>query len=1175
MFGSPHALGLMLMCTVGMGGPALRAVAWAGPEAATYYARDGRSPLVFNELMANNATFFPDAQGQYDDWIELYNGSDAPIDVGGLYLTDDPAVPTRWRFPQNQAALTNIPPRGFLIVWADGDTADPGLHAGFQLDADGDSVYLFAADGGTLLDSITFDAQNADVSYGRYPEAADNWQFLLVPTPGAPNSPGYEGRVAGIRFSRERGFCDQPFEVAISCDTPQATIYYTTDGTAPYRFGGLVPSGFAYSQPIRIAKTTCLRAAAIRQNWLPSSIVTQTYIFLQDVVHQPAQPPGFPSRWQTATADYEMDPQVVSDARYRDVMADALLALPTMSLVMANQDLFDPATGIYANPESSGAAWERPGSIEVIYPDGSEGFETTCAVRIQGGWFRSPWASGKHSFRLLFKGAYGPSKLRYPLFGSDAADEFDSIVLRAGANDGYAWDAAYLTEQYTRDEFGRQLQAATGSAAVHGSFVHLYVNGLYWGLYNSCERPDASFSAHYYGGDKDNWDALHDGSPADGDTDAWNQMLALCQEAARSDEAYQRLQGNNPDGTRNPGYPHLLDVPNYVDYLIVNLWGGNWDWPWKNWWAGRDRSANSTGFKFYCWDYENTMGNNRDRSPLNKNALQNNFSSVGQPHQYLKQNAEYRLLFADRVQRLFFHDGPLTPAPLIARYTDLASLVELPMVAESARWGDVHHHPPLTQQQWYTERDWILKTYLPQRTGIVLSQFRGAGLYPNVDAPTFQIEGTYQHGGHAATGAALSMTGGGTIWYTLDGNDPRLPPGEPAPTGGSPGTLVAENAAKRVLVPAAPVDNAWRGGADFDDSAWMFVSGGPGGIGFERSTGYEPFLSIDLGQQMYGRQATCYIRIPFVLNKEPAALEAVQLRVRYDDGFIAWLNGVEVARRNFTGEPVWNSGAGVAHPDTDAIAFEDISLPNARDCLKQGPNVLALQALNQGTSSSDFLVSVMLVTGQNVSGAGGTTSASAVRYAGPIPLDHSVRVKARTLSGTTWSALSEALFAVGPVAESLRVSEIMYHPQNTGAPDDPNTEYIELTNIGPETIHLNLVRFSQGIDFTFGDIDLGPAAYLVLVKDREAFEARYGAETPPAGEYDGSLSNAGERIALQDACGTTIQDFTYEDSWYGVTDGKGFSLTVKDPQSTDPNEYSSRAAWRPSTAPGGSPGRAD
>jgi hypothetical protein len=184
-------------------------------------------------------------------------------------------------------------------------------------------------------------------------------------------------------------------------------------------------------------------------------------------------------------------------------------------------------------------------------------------------------------------------------------------------------------------------------------------------------------------------------------------------------------------------------------------------------------------------------------------------------------------------------------------------------------------------------------------------------------------------------------------------------------------------------------------------------------------------------------------------------------------------------------------------------------------------------------------------------------------------------VKARALVGTTWSALNEAVFAVGPVATSLRVSEIMYHPQDTGGPNDPNTEYVELTNVGAEAIHLNLVRFCDGIDFAFADTELGPAEYLLVVKEREAFEARYGPGLPVVGEYAGSLSNGGERLELQDALGATIQAFTYEDSWYPATDGGGYSLTARDPSGSDPNEYSNRTAWRPSASPGGSPGRAN
>jgi hypothetical protein len=202
-------------------------------------------------------------------------------------------------------------------------------------------------------------------------------------------------------------------------------------------------------------------------------------------------------------------------------------------------------------------------------------------------------------------------------------------------------------------------------------------------------------------------------------------------------------------------------------------------------------------------------------------------------------------------------------------------------------------------------------------------------------------------------------------------------------------------------------------------------------------------------------------------------------------------------------------------------------------------------------------------------------SATAAKYTQPLILKQSARVKARTLAGTTWSALNEAVFAVGPVAECLRVSEIMYHPQDSGNPGDPNTEYIELTNIGGEIVNLNLVRFCNGIDFSFPDIAIGPTEYLLVVKDRQAFETRYGPGLPVAGQYSGSLNNAGERIALCDAVGTTIQAFVYEDNWYAATDGKGYSLTADDPAGTDPNGWSQKAAWRPSTSPGGSPGHPD
>jgi hypothetical protein len=182
------------------------------------------------------------------------------------------------------------------------------------------------------------------------------------------------------------------------------------------------------------------------------------------------------------------------------------------------------------------------------------------------------------------------------------------------------------------------------------------------------------------------------------------------------------------------------------------------------------------------------------------------------------------------------------------------------------------------------------------------------------------------------------------------------------------------------------------------------------------------------------------------------------------------------------------------------------------------------------------------------------------------------------LSGNAWSALNEAVFAIGPVADNLSITEIMYHPQNPtepNDPNDPNEEYIELKNIGAEAINLNLVSFTNGIDFTFPSLALAPGEYIVVVQDRSAFEARYGTNVNIAGQYSGRLNNGGERLRLQDAIGQTILDFSYKDGWRSITDGGGFSLTIVDPANPDPTSWDEKDSWRASAYAGGSPGQDD
>ena len=329
------------------------------------------------------------------------------------------------------------------------------------------------------------------------------------------------------------------------------------------------------------------------------------------------------------------------------------------------------------------------------------------------------------------------------------------------------------------------------------------------------------------------------------------------------------------------------------------------------------------------------------------------------------------------------------------------------------------------------------------------------------------------------------------VTLRTDGSVPEKPIGAVAAH-----QLVALNAPKRVFAPTSDIGDAWRSGQAFDDSSWTPVSGSPGGVGYERSSGYESLIRLDVSNQMYGEATSCYVRIPFNLDRDPTQFNVMVLNVRYDDGFVAYLNGVEIERALFNGTARWDSTASGNH---EADALESFFVSEHTGLLVQGENILAIHAVNTSSTSSDFIIQAALEAGESTIPQGGGTSDTAAKYVGPVVLEQSTCIKARVLSGRTWSALNEAVFAVGPVVESLRISEIMYHPGDTGSPDDPNTEYIELTNVGAETIDLNLVSFANGIDFAFPSFELAPGDYSLVVKDDAAFEAMYGADLNIAG----------------------------------------------------------------------------
>ena len=632
-----------------------------------------------------------------------------------------------------------------------GGAAVPELHTSFGLSAGGETVVL-AMPGGTVADSLDVPALPTDASYGRSPDATGAPAFFDVPTPNAVNtSTAYDAPTALPVFSHERGIYDTPFSLTLAHGDPLASMYYTLDGSEP-----APTNGAPYSAPIAITNTAVVRAAAFKAGALPRrAIATHTYLFLDSVVAQTNRPAGYPADWNGfANTSYAISPTVAAQPGHADALRAALRAVPVLSLSASVADMFG-TDGVYANPTVDG--FERRVSVEWITNGVGQG-QTDAGLRVQGGASRQFGNTPKKSFRLLFKDIYGQGRLKTPVLasGGTALADFNTLILRAEYNNAWTHSditgAQRLRGTNLRDQWMRDTQIAMSGTGSHGNHAHLFINGLYWGLYNVSERPDAAFASNYFGDEREDYDAMtHDGI-RDGDNVAWNAMRKIAQADLDSQANYEAIK-------------RYLNLEHFADYMIVNLYGGNEDWPFNNWNAVR-RRAPDAGYLFYCWDAERTL-----ESPTVNRTTVTGSNNPAEFYAALQQSEEFRLLFADRLQRHFFNGGALTPENAANRYAARAAVVGAAVYGEAARWGAYRNGgSPYGMTHWSNEYARLMGEYFPVRTGIVLEQFRTIGLYPNVAAPVFS-----QHGGVVAGDLPLSVTAPqGTIYLTLDGSDPRM-----------------------------------------------------------------------------------------------------------------------------------------------------------------------------------------------------------------------------------------------------------------------------------------------------------------------------------------------------------------------------------------------------------------
>jgi hypothetical protein len=538
-----------------------------------------------------------------------------------------------------------------------------------------------------------------------------------------------------------RGLHEKPFELQLTAPA-NAVVRYTLDGTEP-----TTANGRDFTDHLTISNTTLLRAAAFREGKRITAISTHSFIFLDSVLRQPAAPPGFPAgprAWGGQRSVYGMDPSVVNAPAYRDRITDAFKSLPIVSIVGPKDDLFGTANGLYLHSMERGDEWERACSAEMILPDGATAFQVDCGIRVQGNYNRLPAKSPKHSFRLLFREKYGTPKLHYQVFPDSPLKKFDTLVLRADYNNSWIhWDPEQRPRaQRTRDAWMKDSQRAMGWMSGHNRYVHLFLHGLYWGVYDLAERPDGDFAAAYLGGKAEDYDVVNEFQAKDGTVDAFRALHSI--HGLTQNAQLEKLRQH-------------LNLTQYVDYLLLNYYAGNQDWGEnKNWYAIRRRTPASR-FQYIVWDGEQVFHD------VNDDCVSSSYETPFRLAEELKRNAEFRLMFADRVQRHFFGEGALTPAACSARWMKRAAEVDPAMIAESARWGYYRNNPAFTRDRdWIAEQKRLTGNYFPRRTGVVLKQLQSAGLYPRISAPIWRDE-------------TFAAPEAGKIYFSTNGLDPRVP----------------------------------------------------------------------------------------------------------------------------------------------------------------------------------------------------------------------------------------------------------------------------------------------------------------------------------------------------------------------------------------------------------------
>ncbi len=560
--------------------------------------------VVINEFMASNGKTIEDEDGDTEDWIELYNYGEEPVDISGWALSDDFANPGRWVFPD-----TLLEPGEFLLVWASGkDRQDSSLHTNFKISSQGEELIL-SDTAGSWVDLVPATSVPTDISYGRKPDGGEDWFYFDDPTPGLPNTTeNFSGITSPPVFSEPSGFFTDSFHLELVHPDTKAQLIYTLDGSWP-DVENLQGSHYLYKNQYAFYPDDDLG------EFLEGTITSYPYeqgIWVSDPSQQPDHLTRFTSTVHApdyipecpvskavvvrakALKDGYLPSQVVSHTYFVHPRGRDRYTLPVVSFSLSEAAFFDYEEGIYTpgkyadkwrdeNPGSAfswpyegnfhrrGIAWEHPANM-TYFPEGEENaaLNQDMGVRIHGGGTRS---FPMKSLRLYARNAYGPSRFHYPFFEDKSLTGFNRLLLRNSGQDftTQLWQPHRTSRTMFRDAFIQNLVHNLNFETQAYAPVVVFINGEYWGIQNFRERYDKHYLERVFGVDPENIDLLtYRHTAKEGDNQHYLQTLNYIETYGLADSIH---------------FSHIktqIDVENFIDYQVANIFIANTDWPGNN-----------------------------------------------------------------------------------------------------------------------------------------------------------------------------------------------------------------------------------------------------------------------------------------------------------------------------------------------------------------------------------------------------------------------------------------------------------------------------------------------------------------------------------------------------------------------------------------------------------------